>query len=271
MGFIYKIWNEVNDNLYIGQTIRPLSARLSQHKQNAKDQNSHLYLAMRKYGIENFHIELIEEVANDQLNNREKYWISYYNSYFDGYNSTLGGDGSLEQLVTVQEMEGLWQQGYGISEIAEILGVSRMVVRDRIYTSPLYSEEEAQARGQNKRLSQKRKGIIQKTLEGDFIAYYESGVQAEEKTGISRKAISQALRRTGRSSGYFWEYADISKRNHSSSRKVQQFTKEGELLAVFDSVGAAAEKNNMNPSGIYATCNNQQKTSGGYIWRYIES
>lgn len=98
---------------------------------------------MRKYGIENFHIEQIEEVANDQLNEREKYWISYYNTYFDGYNSTLGGDGSLEQLVTIQEIEGLWQQGYGISEIAEILGVSRMVIRDRIYTSPLYSEEEA--------------------------------------------------------------------------------------------------------------------------------
>jgi hypothetical protein len=51
---------------------------------------------MRKYGIENFHIEQIEEVANDQLNEREKYWISYYNTYFDGYNSTLGGEGSLE-------------------------------------------------------------------------------------------------------------------------------------------------------------------------------
>lgn len=270
MGFIYKIWNEVNDNLYIGQTIRSLGQRWSQHKQNAKDQNSHLYLAMRKYGIENFHIEQIEEVANDQLNEREKYWISYYNTYFDGYNSTLGGDGSLEQLVTVQEIEGLWQQGYGISEIAEILGVSRMVIRDRIYTSPLYSEEEAQSRGRNKLLSQKRKGIIQKDLNGKFIAYYESGVQAEEKTGINRKTISQALRRTGRSSGYIWEYADISKRNQSSQRKVQQFTKQGELIATFDSVGAAAEKNNIKTSGIYATCNGQQKTSGGYVWKYID-
>ena len=270
MGFIYKIWNEVNDNLYIGQTIRPLGSRWSQHKQNAKDQNSHLYLAMRKYGIENFHIEQIEEVTNDQLNDREKYWISYYNSYYDGYNSTLGGDGSLEQLVTLQEIEGLWQQGYGISEIAEILGVSRMVIRDRIYTSPLYSKEEAQSRGRNKRLSQKRKGIIQKDPDGNFIAYYESGVQAEEKTGIDRKAISQALRRGGKSGGYVWEYADTTKRNHSSSRKVQQFTKDGKLVATFESVGSAAKKNNINASGIYATCNNQQKSSGGYIWKYVE-
>ena len=270
MGFIYKIWNEVNDNLYIGQTIRPLGSRWSQHKQNAKDQNSHLYLAMRKYGIENFHIELIEEVANDQLNDREKYWISYYNTYFDGYNSTLGGDGSLEQLVTIQEIEGLWQQGYGISEIAEILGVSRMVIRDRIYTSSLYSEEEAQSRGRKKLLSKKRKGIIQKTLDGSFIAYYESGVQAEEKTGINRKAISWALRRGGTSNGYIWEYADINSRSKSTSRKVDQFTKEGEYLATFSSVKEAASKNNISASGIYATCNGQQKTSGGYIWKYLE-
>lgn len=269
MGYIYKIYNDVNKNLYIGQTTISVSARWSQHKQNAKEREGHLYLAMRKYGIENFHIEQIEEVSNDLLDEREIYWIQYYNTYYDGYNSTLGGNGR-KSPVLLQEIEGLWQQGYGISEIAEILGVSRMIIRDRIYTSPLYSEEEAQSRGRNKMLSQKRKGIIQKTLDGEFIAYYESGVQAEEKTGINRKTISQALRRTGRSSGYIWEYADISKRNQSSWRKVQQFTKQGELIATFNSVGAAAEKNNIKASGIYATCNGQQKTSGGYVWKYID-
>lgn len=270
MGYIYKIYNDVNDNIYIGQTTISIPTRWSQHKQNAKTRETHLYLAMRKYGIDNFHIEKIEEVPDKQLDEREKYWISYYNSYYDGYNSTLGGEGKLNS-VSIQEVEGLWQQGFGITEIADILGVSRMVIRERIYASSLYSEEEAQLRGRKKLLSKKRKGIIQKTLDGSFIAYYESGVQAEEKTGISRKAISWALRRGGTSNGYIWEYADINSRSKSTSREVDQFTKEGEYLATFSSVKEAANKNNISASGIYATCNGQQKTSGGYVWKYKES
>lgn len=34
---------------------------------------------------------MIEEVENEKMDEREKYWIEYYDSYFNGYNSTLGG------------------------------------------------------------------------------------------------------------------------------------------------------------------------------------
>jgi len=50
-----------------------------------------LYKAFNKYGIENFTFEEIEQVDNSILDEREKYWIEYYDSYFNGYNSTLGG------------------------------------------------------------------------------------------------------------------------------------------------------------------------------------
>lgn len=46
---------------------------------------------MKKYGVEHFHIELIEETDNPE--EREKYWIEYYSSFRKGYNATLGGDG----------------------------------------------------------------------------------------------------------------------------------------------------------------------------------
>jgi hypothetical protein len=46
---------------------------------------------MRKYGIENFFVEKIEECEEDRLDEREIYWIQKYNSFNDGYNSTLGG------------------------------------------------------------------------------------------------------------------------------------------------------------------------------------
>ena len=270
MGFIYKIWNEVNNNIYIGQTHGSISSRWTNHKQKSKTVNSHLYLAMRKYGADKFHIEQIEEVSDNLLDEREIYWINHFNSYYNGYNSTLGGKGGVKNNISLNEIEGLWQQGYGISEIADILGVSRMVIRERIYGSKLYSEEEAQKRGKEAVKKKKSKGIIQKTLEGNYVAYYESGVQAQEKTGIDRKAISWALRRGGTSNGYIWEYADINQRNKSTMRKVAQYSKDGELIAIFSSVKEAANDTNISTSGIYATCNNQQKTSGGFGWSYIE-
>jgi len=46
---------------------------------------------MRKYGIEHFHIELIEETNIPE--EREIFWIEYYQSFKNGYNATIGGDG----------------------------------------------------------------------------------------------------------------------------------------------------------------------------------
>lgn len=95
---IYKIYNTINDKLYIGQTIFDAEKRFREHKGRAnRGVKGRLYNAMRKHGIENFYIEPIEEIEatddyQDVLNDREKYWIQFYNSVNRGYNVTYGGD-----------------------------------------------------------------------------------------------------------------------------------------------------------------------------------
>ena len=94
MGHIYKIENKLNGKIYIGQTVKTVEKRFIQHKNNSNKpyfSQILLYKAFNKYGIENFECTEIEEVPNEMLDEREKYWIEYYNSYFDGQNSTLGG------------------------------------------------------------------------------------------------------------------------------------------------------------------------------------
>lgn len=101
MGYIYKITNQTNNKQYVGQTtkIRPTD-RFSQHKYLATHPEketslSYLHQAMYKDGVENFSFEIIEEVNNDKLNDREKYWIQQLNTYVpNGYNLTIGGDGT---------------------------------------------------------------------------------------------------------------------------------------------------------------------------------
>ena len=93
---IYKIENLINGNKYIGQS-NNITKRWSTEKRTAFNEKDPRYeyplsRALRKYGIENFSFEIIEECAIEQLNERERYWVSYYDSFYNGYNQTLGGD-----------------------------------------------------------------------------------------------------------------------------------------------------------------------------------
>ena len=92
---IYKITNKLNGHSYIGQSI-DIKARWRQHRNSITNmfKNSALISAFRKYGLENFTFEIIELCKVEELNEKEIYYIKKYNTYYDGYNSTLGGDGS---------------------------------------------------------------------------------------------------------------------------------------------------------------------------------
>lgn len=122
-GYIYKIWNDINDKIYIGKTISSLDKRFNEHCADSKrirNENRPLYQAMNKYGTNCFHIELIEECEEERLSEREIYWIEYYHSYSNGYNATFGGDGKI--LYNHDEMITLYQQGLTSKDIAEQLG-----------------------------------------------------------------------------------------------------------------------------------------------------
>lgn len=89
---IYCIENLVNGKKYIGQSI-DVKRRFAQHKRSSNiKRNYFLYQSFEKYGIENFKFYTLEECDVDLLNDKEKYWIEYYNTYVKGYNMTLGGD-----------------------------------------------------------------------------------------------------------------------------------------------------------------------------------
>lgn len=92
--YIYKITNDINNKVYIGKTRGSINKRWEGHLRDYKKKRCEkrpLYDAMNKYGVEHFRIELIEETINPE--EREKYWIAYYDSFKSGYNATMGGDG----------------------------------------------------------------------------------------------------------------------------------------------------------------------------------
>lgn len=90
---IYKITSIKTGEVYIGKST-DVRARFQQHCKTVFNcgtiASSLLHTKMKEYGIENFTFELIEEVPKDQLAEREKFWIDFYQSKQYGLNEKRG-------------------------------------------------------------------------------------------------------------------------------------------------------------------------------------
>lgn len=94
-GIVYKITNAKNRKVYIGQTIRPLSHRWSQHLRDFKKKADYpLYRSFKKHGLENFSVEIVGWAnSQDELNYKEWFFIMKFESFKseNGYNLKMGG------------------------------------------------------------------------------------------------------------------------------------------------------------------------------------
>lgn len=127
-GYIYIIKNDIDKHVYIGQTINTLNDRLKEHFSKSKRINSKFYKAIRLYGIEHFNISLLEKCDVSLLNNREKYYIKMYDSFHNGYNSTLGGFGTHIYELDETEVIELYKE-HGIGFIADKYGCNKKVIK----------------------------------------------------------------------------------------------------------------------------------------------
>lgn len=94
---IYKITNQTNGKSYIGQS-KNIEVRWKNHKTDSNNPNGDnydypLYRAFRKYGLENFTFEVLEECSTSLLNEREEYYINKYNTLYQGYNQVKVNQG----------------------------------------------------------------------------------------------------------------------------------------------------------------------------------
>ena len=107
---IYKVTNKINGKVYIGQSV-DIGRRWRQHMTAGDD--IYFHKAIQKYGVENFEWEVIEKCKKSELDERESYWIEYYDSYNKGYNCTKGGDG-MRAGVNAGEKNPNWKGGISL-------------------------------------------------------------------------------------------------------------------------------------------------------------
>lgn len=123
MAYIYQIINDINQKIYVGKTEFSIEKRFKEHCKDAfreRNEKRPLYLAMQKYGVEHFYIELIEET--DIPEEREIYWIEKLGSFKNGYNATMGGDG--KKYIDYDLVIATYREIGVIKDVAKKLNIS---------------------------------------------------------------------------------------------------------------------------------------------------
>lgn len=134
-GIIYIITNDFNSKVYIGQTKRTLEERWKEHKREKCSINEHNMLIKRailKYGEQHFKLKELERCAIEDLNAREIYYISLYDSYKNGYNLTRGGQEGTKDLKLKDkqtEIVELYKEGFSLRELAKEYNVDKFTIR----------------------------------------------------------------------------------------------------------------------------------------------
>ena len=209
MGYIYCITNLINSKKYVGKTTLTIDERWQEHCKDSRKERCEkrpLYDAFNKYGIENFKIEEIEYIENEEeLSKREVFWINELQTYgHNGYNATKGGDGKC--LYNHDEILELYQMGYSIPQVCKKIGCESTIVRKVLKAHGIKS------RGTSKM-------IDQFDLAGNYIQTFDSTSDAKEwlfENGLTtnkntHKVISDvcAGRRKNPMYKYIWKYKEV--------------------------------------------------------------
>lgn len=192
-------------------TSRTLEQRWQEHCKDinrVEIEKRPLYSAMKKYGIEHFHMKKIEECSIEDMSEREKYWIEYYGTFKNGYNATIGGDGrpyiDYDLVVaTYKELQNQKETAEKLNISVDTVHIALVAFNEYIYPSNIVSQQKM------------GKIVNQYDLNGNFIQSFPSAKSAAESlnkiTSTSRGASShitdvcKGKRKTAY--GYKWKFA----------------------------------------------------------------
>lgn len=282
MAYIYKITNKINNKIYIGETTQTIKKRWNQHVSDSLNKtrgyNYHIHNAMRKYGIGNFSIEIIEQCSNEARFAREHYYIMYYNSLEpNGYNFLASSTGSVK--VPIEAILESWQDKLSAKEIAEKLGIHKQTVTEHLKANGITQTEIMQRQGRSTSLRCSMP-VLQYSLDGTFIKEWPSATSC---TAIgSQTAISSVCRQEQFSAyGYLWKYKNderpiemwverltTKKPSGRPKKPIIQLDESHAIINIYESAAAAAKAlNKKDKSNICAAARNHKKAYG-YYWEY---
>lgn len=208
---IYCYTNKINNKKYIGQTSKELMIRHNQHIKSKR--NDYFHKAIRKYGIENFTLEVLHIADKYSLDLLEIFYIEYFNltNKKYGYNCKTGGSNGKHTDSTKQSMSDYaknrpYEHNKKISD--------SMKGEKNPHKGVPISDDNKQKMADGRRNSEKRKQmfntkVIQYDKNMNIIKIWDSISQVNRDLGIDISCISKVCQGKRKTAGSFiWRYAD---------------------------------------------------------------
>jgi len=228
--YVYLITNLVNGKNYVGQTVNEPTIRWGQHKSDAIGTSMcSIHMALRKYGINNFQFEVIDESASDldELNDLEDFYVSFYDTFKGiGYNMTSGGDNALHSKETIEKLrqanlgkimpeetrKKISQSLTGHSHSEESKKKMSEAGKGRKHSEESKEKMSLFRTGRNGIQSPKSKKVVQlDKITGEEIACWFSMGVVMDVLKISAPMICAVCKGKRKTSGGFkWRYLDVS-------------------------------------------------------------
>ena len=305
IGYIYKITNKVNDKSYIGKT-NNIIRRWKEHKYGHGG-TSILSKAFIKYGIENFEFSIIDmqkcstiKELNKQLSELEVYYIGIYDTFRNGYNATIGGEGisfykhseetkkrisnsNKGKVLSKERLEKMRAAMLGRHHTPEAKEKIRKALLNRNHA--IYEKMALKNKGKHrdhemimKGAMKRKKPILQYDKYGNFLKEYKGATDTGYNTIANIIACCKGKIKSAY--GYIWRYKlennyplHITIPNNARAqfyKTVSQYSKEGKFIAMYDSISRASLSTGIKRNSICNCLYGRSKTAGNYVWRFKE-
>lgn len=227
---VYCIINNVNGKRYVGQT-QNLRIRFNGYMNGRF--NPHLTHAVKKYGIENFEVVILEKVPVDRLDEREQYWMDFYDVVHSGYN------------------------------ICPIVGTARGIKRSEKTCEKLRKAATGNKRALGHKHSKETCKKISKAAMG------HTRFLGRKHTDETRKKMSEVHKGRKVSSETRKKLSKVA----IKKSVVQLYKFLNVIIGIFESAAEAARKTGISKSSISECCKKSRncKSAGGFRWKYLEN
>lgn len=315
-GIIYRAYCMITHKSYIGQTRQYLDKRKNQHicasfREIDSSYNTHFHKAIRKHGIDNFEWSVLETIQSttlenlqECLNSLERKYINQFNSYYNGYNLTLGGqdsDKNSKKVIIYNKDGEIVKYCNGSKEAADYLEVSEDTIRsvcrrdkEFLYKNLQryiirYSDYTLNSQEINYiQILNYSKPIIQYSNTGKKLKTFSSASEAAKELNTSEQNISSCCRKESKFTKingkiYTFRFEDqlltqeeinILIKSSNYLRKVKAIdSKTGKIIGIYNNRKVAAESLGLNADSIGKCCDGIRKSCGKInnnkiIWKY---
>lgn len=211
MNKVYRIWNNLTGDSYIGSTTKEIELRLQDHLQkSATKVDNKFHKAIENFGSQAFEIELLDEAeTTDELAQKEIHYIEVYNTLQNGYNSDRGGgfrktiyQFELNNSEPIALYDTLEEAGNAVNASCKTisnacLGSLKSAKGFLWSYTPEYPEIE----------DKRSKTVYQYSLDGLLLATFSSAREASRQLNIGLSSITRCCRGERRqTSGYKFSY-----------------------------------------------------------------